>query len=841
MKKLLLALLCLGTVALTASADVTINQSSFPDAIFRNYVTQFDLNGNGVLSQAELDAVTEVSVVEMNISSLVGVKNFRNLVRLYCGKNNLTTLDVSGLSSLEELFCNGNQLTSININGLTSLVAFYCLNNNLVSLDLRGLTSLQSCSCNNNNLTSLEISGLENLAYFYCSYNNLTSIDLSNQPKLRRFECTENKLTSLDVSQLPELWVLRCGYNNLESLDLTGLNKLEVLEIYGCGFKGEVMDDIINSLVTYNSLVGKIEIATYNNIGSSSMTPIQVQEAREKGWNPQIYAFYPEPGFVDYDGEWDTNVAVIGDVNGDGYVTSADVTALYNYLLNDDTSSIVRGDLDGDGFITTGDVTVVYNILLNGGVPVKEFTLNGVKFNMVDVEGGTFMMGAAANDTGADSSEKPAHQVTLTPFIIGQTEVTQELWEEVMGNNPSYHIGTNMPVEQVSWNDCKAFITNLNQMFPIDGYEFNLPTEAQWEFAARGGNESKGYKYSGSNTIGDVAWYTGNSGSMSHQVATKAPNELGIYDMGGNVEEWCLDHYYNYSAAAQFDPNIYTYSSYPLINLRGGYFTAGESICRNTHRDSWDASQSSNEIGLRLVLVPSKVEFEVNGIKFNMVKVEGGTFTMGASDNDTQASSCEKPAHEVKVKSFCIGETEVTQGLWQAVMGNNPSYFVGSNNTLPVEWVSWDDCQEFITKLNQMLPIAGHKFRMPTEAEWEFAARGGNKSHGCKYAGNNYLSYVGHYNANATTFVASFYPNELGIYDMSGNVLEWCQDWYDENYYSNSLVNNPQGPSSGTERVFRGGSWLTGNVPCRVTARARNTPDWHNFNVGLRLVLAKDE
>ena len=151
MKKLFLTIFCLVAMALAANADVTINQSNFPDAIFREYVTQFDLDGNGVLSQAELDAVTEISVNEMNISSLVGVKNFRNLIRLYCGKNNLTTLDVSGLSNLEELFCHRNQLTSINFNGLTSLVAFYCLNNNLVSLDLRGLTSLQSCSCNVNN------------------------------------------------------------------------------------------------------------------------------------------------------------------------------------------------------------------------------------------------------------------------------------------------------------------------------------------------------------------------------------------------------------------------------------------------------------------------------------------------------------------------------------------------------------------------------------------------------------------------------------------------------------------------------------------------------------------
>ncbi len=233
--------------------------------------------------------------------------------------------------------------------------------------------------------------------------------------------------------------------------------------------------------------------------------------------------------------------------------------------------------------------------------------------------------------------------------------------------------------------------------------------------------------------------------------------------------------------------------------------------------------------------------YTVNGVSFKMVSVSGGTFLMGAQNTDSSSSNYdadaydfEAPVHNVTLSDYQIGETEVTQALWQAVMNNNPSYFKGDN--LPVETVSWNDCQEFITKLNQ---ATGKTFRLPTEAEWEFAARGGTKSQGYKYSGSNTIGDVAWYTENSgdkTHEVGTKQANELGLYDMSGNVWEWCSDWYGE--YSSSAQSDPTGPSTGSYRVQRGGSWYDGAWGCRVAIRSGYTPTYRNYYFGLRLALS---
>ena len=225
------------------------------------------------------------------------------------------------------------------------------------------------------------------------------------------------------------------------------------------------------------------------------------------------------------------------------------------------------------------------------------YVVNGVEFRMVAVEGGTFQMGATPEQQSQYGDEKPVHQVTLSSFSIGETEVTQELWEAVMGSNPSYFKSNNkLPVERVSRDDCQAFIGKLNE---LTGQFFRLPTEAEWEFAARGGNNSKGYKYSGSNSIGEVAWYNGNSSEKTHEVATKSPNELGLYDMSGNVNEWCQDWYGSYSSSSQTNPTGPSSGSYPVC--RGGCWDAHFSHCRNSSRNfSSSSSGVSERNGLRL-------------------------------------------------------------------------------------------------------------------------------------------------------------------------------------------------------------------------------------------------
>src|SRR5574344_1902179 len=262
--------------------------------------------------------------------------------------------------------------------------------------------------------------------------------------------------------------------------------------------------------------------------------------------------------------------------------------------------------------VTAGHKTIVWDVLAERDELVgdqitfqiraagnKTFTVRGVPFEMVRVQGGTFTMGCTSEQGGDcyDDNEKPAHRVTLSDYYIGETEVTQALWQAVMGSNPSYFTGPDLPVEHVSWDDCQTFLTKLNQ---LTGKTFRLPTEAEWEYAARGGNESTGYKYSGSNTIGNVAWYYDNGGSKTHAVGTKQANELGIYDMSGNVYEWCSDWYGNYSSSSQTNPTGAATGS--SRGLRGGSWFGNAGGCRVSFRDrSFPGNGYDCNFGLRLV------------------------------------------------------------------------------------------------------------------------------------------------------------------------------------------------------------------------------------------------
>lgn len=223
---------------------------------------------------------------------------------------------------------------------------------------------------------------------------------------------------------------------------------------------------------------------------------------------------------------------------------------------------------------------------------------SNVYVELVKVEAGSFDMGATPEMENPDDNEKPVHRVTLSKdYYLSKNEVTQRLWKTVMGNNPSNFKGDDLPIEHVSWNDCQDFISKLNSM---TGQQFRLPTEAEWEYAARGGNESHGYQYSGSNTIGEVAWYCDTSGFKTHAVGTKQPNELGIYDMTGNVWEWCQDRYDAY-VLNPLDPP----SDYPYRIKRGGSCREHVKFCRSSYRGSAspdDRGDRMNVYGLRLAL-----------------------------------------------------------------------------------------------------------------------------------------------------------------------------------------------------------------------------------------------
>ena len=684
-------------------------------------------------------------------------------------------------------------------------------------------------------------------------------------------------------------------------------------------------------------------------------------------------------------------------------------------------------------------VRLVHDTIVPQSCESITINVNNVSFNMVCVEGGTFMMGAMEGDTKANANEKPTHEVTLTHnYHIGQTEVTQALWKAVMGNdnNPSTIKGDNLPVNNVLWGDAMTFIYKLNQ---ITGLSFDLPTEAEWEFAARGGNKSKGYLYAGSNNASDIAWNSSNSGGTTHSVATKQPNELGIYDMSGNVFEWCKDWLAPYSAESQVNPKGPISGEYHVY--RGGGWYLANIYCRSSHRRQTKAGYTEAALGFRVVLrekvepeyvdlglsvkwatfnigattpeeygdyfawgetepkakygwaqykwgngenkaltkycnkaaygedgftdnltqllpeddaahvnwggnwrMPTAAEFDelinnctiekttmngangylltskINGnsiflpmagcynfdlqqdklyennsilyywsadmwyndnnyninaynlssrlaedgylsissntrrcgfpirpiyddniipnpclvvkindtLSINMTCVEGGTFTMGDDSSDNTS-----PAHQVTLSDYYIGQTEVTQALWRAIMGTNPSNNKGDN--LPVAKITWDEAQPFIEKLNKKTSL---NFRLPTEAEWEYAAMGGKFNQGYKYPGSDNIDQVAWYGVNSNNklhVVGTKMPNELGIYDMSGNVWEWVSDWYG-NYSAEEQI-NPQGPSSGTNRVLRSGSYVTQAARCAIKYRQARQADHPDVHIGFRIVL----
>jgi formylglycine-generating enzyme required for sulfatase activity len=478
---------------------------------------------------------------------------------------------------------------------------------------------------------------------------------------------------------------------------------------------------------------------------------------------------------------------------------------------------------------------------------------------MVLVEGGTFRMGTARQVT----DEEPVHKVTLKGFYIGKYEVTQAEWKAVMGNNLSLYKGDNLPVENITWYDAVAYCNRRSQMermTPCYSGEFDnitcdftatgywLPTEAEWEYACRGGWKSGNYRYSGSNNPLEVAWYEDNSKACTHPVGQLKPNELGIYDMSGNAWEWCWDWY---------DENYYKYS--PLKNPRGpasgkvrvyrgggagGYFY----WMRCTGRYFYLPRQKHWFIGLRVVKngpgIPGAKPSE------GMVFVKGGSFRMGGSEGIRG----ERLVHHVTLDSFYIGKYEVTQEEWMAVMGNNPAEFRFIKN--PMNFVHWHGAVEYCNKRSRMEGLtpcysgsrdqvacnfSADGYRLPTESEWEYAARGGLKSRDYQYSGSDDADEAGWYGENSGNRphpVGQKKTNELGIYDMSGNVWEWCWDWYDFDYHTHhgNPAINPAGPSTGIGRVFRGGSWKHLKAYLRTTFRNQFETFREYSSIGFRVV-----
>jgi len=428
---------------------------------------------------------------------------------------------------------------------------------------------------------------------------------------------------------------------------------------------------------------------------------------------------------------------------------------------------------------------------------VKEvYEVKGVSFQMKELPGGTFGMGARGDKAHIKGSNV-THQVVLDGYAISVSPVSQALWKAVMGNNPSSVENPDLPVDRVSWDDCRKFVSKLSK---LTGVPFRLPSEAMWEFAYDNG------------AIEDVK----------------------------SMDEWCSDWFVETPAKAI------------SMNPEGGESGNMRTVRNALERKGFTPVTKAGALGFRLAVrtdktcpaeivaaVVDKVQSREHSCKsetiaagsqeIKMVPVKGGSFNMGCDFKTDASDPDEYPVHEVSVEDFEMAVTEVTVGLWKEVMGTIP---VGNYTNVfdtPVINISWYAAQEFILKLNAM---TGRKFRLPTEAEWEYAARGGSRSSHYRYSGGDYISYVGAIKDNSEgrpVAVKSFRPNELGIYDMSGNAWEWCQEEYLP--YDGSPVEGE------VQHVLRGGSYSGTWEACRVSNRQASPPDNTKSTFGFRLAI----
>ncbi|NIO87696.1 MAG: SUMF1/EgtB/PvdO family nonheme iron enzyme [Candidatus Aminicenantes bacterium] len=477
---------------------------------------------------------------------------------------------------------------------------------------------------------------------------------------------------------------------------------------------------------------------------------------------------------------------------------------------------------------------------------------------MVFVKGGTFTQGSRE----IFSDEEPIHKVSLDSFYLGRYEVTQAEWQAVMGYNPSMVKGDALPVESVDWYNAIKFCNKKSRAhgltpcysgsgehivcnFDADGYR--LPTEAEWEYASRVGLRSRNYKYSGGSDPGKIAWYEMNSGFKTRPVGQKEPNELGIYDMNGNVGEWCWDRYDKEYYKTSPSKNPVGPSTGGSRSYRGGCFGSPVMELRPSVRFNRPPGYKNFDLGFRL----AKKNTGVNQPPEGMVPVRGGTFKMGSSTGRNGG----KIVHRVTLDSFYIGRFEVTQGEWEAVMGNRPSERIGTR--APINFIDWYEAVEYCnrrSRLEGLIPFYSGSgehivcnfdadgYRLPTEAEWEFASRGGIKSRNFKYSGSNHADEVALYRDNLLVYfepVGQRKPNELGIYDMSGNMAEWCWDWYDFDYYRVSPAKNPRGPLSGVRRVIRGGGWAFSEEYLCTGSRFYEVPFRKTSRISFRVVRSK--
>ena len=507
---------------------------------------------------------------------------------------------------------------------------------------------------------------------------------------------------------------------------------------------------------------------------------------------------------------------------------------------------------------------------------------NSIDMKLVLIPKGTFMMGSPPDEKGSEDNER-RHEVTISrDYHLGMHEVTQAQYKKIMGKNPSHFQGdavaerhpetnrvvkevdsANHPVEQVSWSDAVEFCQRLSEL-PEEkkaGRVYRLPTEAEWEYACRAGSQTA-YGFGGDRRIlGDYGWHKSksNANSTTHAVGLKKANAWGLYDMHGNVNEWCSDVYGDYPNGSVTDPSGPEDGSDCVC--RGGSWNDSNISCGAARRFKSPMDRHISFVGFRLALslemnllseAPAKqTKVLTNSIGMKLVLIPKGTFMMGSPPDEVSSKENER-LHEVTIsRDYYLGMHEVTQAQYKKIMGKNPSHFQGdavaerhpeTNRVVkevdsvnhPVEHVSWSDAVAFCQRLSALPEEikAGRVYRLPTEAEWEYACRAGSQKAYSFSGDSRILGNYGWYkfNSNETTHpVGLKKANAWGLYDMHGNVWEWCADWYGE--YPSGTSNDPSGPKDGFTRVYRGGCDSAGAVSCRCAKR--NSQGSHLHNIGL--------
>ncbi|OPZ18080.1 MAG: Serine/threonine-protein kinase pkn1 [candidate division BRC1 bacterium ADurb.BinA364] len=509
------------------------------------------------------------------------------------------------------------------------------------------------------------------------------------------------------------------------------------------------------------------------------------------------------------------------------------------------------------------DGTAPYaDVIVNGVGEDYEAEANTIHLRMKWIHGGeTIPAGspmARPNEQGLGGA---VPVVRMTGFWLSETEVTNaqyfdfvadKAYEGVRDSDANFlrHApdlqltaeNAQRPVVWVSWHNAMAFCDWLSLK---TGHYYVLPTEAQWEYACRAGSQSAWGHGDDPNQLGAYAWYADNASGSERAVGLKAPNAFGLFDMHGNVLEWCLDWHADdyYSRIERRDPFNSAIST--VRSMRGGSFQSPAEDCRSARRQGMTPHLTRPDAGFRVCRVlerpaysnsithdvPGRAFDEVAlGLNIHMVWAPGGSFSMGSDPKRGDLPSDEKPAHSVELDGFWISEQEITQAQYELAMKTNPARFRGARN--PVESISWRESMDFCRRLSE---VSGRAYTLPTEAQWEYACRAGTQT---AYSfGDSLAAGDANFAAESTKPAGSYPRNPWGLFDMHGNVLEWCLDWHDANYYAFSPKKNPCNLQFSAYRVARGGAWDSQADSLRSAYRYKAVPDSRQANIGFRICL----